>query len=177
MGTSGGRRYSRRSSDWDRDEKQDRWSRSERPREARGSGYDYDWEGNYSQHFEDFGTTSGLQHRQAPDRSFSEFWSAPGPHYGRGPKGYQRSNERIQEDLCERMTHHGYLNAEDIEIEVNNGQITLKGTVDSRQSKRLAEDIAESVPGISQVINQLRIKQQGDEKSGFTATTKQEPSA
>ena len=75
------------------------------------------------------------------------------------------------------MTHHGYLNAEEIEIEVNNGQITLKGTVDSRQAKRLAEDIAESVAGVSQVINQLRIKQQGDEKSWSTVKTKQEPSA
>jgi osmotically-inducible protein OsmY len=75
------------------------------------------------------------------------------------------------------MTHHGYLNAEEIEIEVNNGQITLKGTVDSRQAKRLAEDIAESVAGVSQVINQLQIKQQGDEKSWSTMKTKQEPSA
>ena len=75
------------------------------------------------------------------------------------------------------MTHHGYLNAEEIEIEVNNGQIILKGTVDSRQAKRLAEDIAESVAGVSQVINQLRIKQQGDEKSWSTTKTKQEPSA
>jgi hypothetical protein len=174
---TGGRRYSQRSSDRDRDYRQDRWSRSERSREARAEGYDYDWEGDYSQHFEDFGTTSGLQHRQAPDRSFSEFWSAPGPHYGRGPKGYQRSNERIQEDLCERMTHHGYLNAEDIEIEVNNGQVILKGMVDSRQAKRLAEDMAESVAGVSQVMNQLQIKRPGEEKRWFTEETKQEPSA
>jgi osmotically-inducible protein OsmY len=177
MGTSGGRRYSQGSSDRDRDYGQSRWSRSDRPREAREGGYDYNWEGDYSQHFEDFGTTSGLQHRQAPDQSFSEFWSAPGPHYGRGPKGYQRSNERIQEDLCERMTHHGHLNAEDIEIDVNNGQIILKGTVDSRQAKRLAEDIAESVTGVSQVINQLQIKQQGEEKRWSTGETKQGPSA
>ena len=74
------------------------------------------------------------------------------------------------------MTHHGHLNAEDIEIEVNNGQITLKGTVDSRQAKRLAEDMAEAVAGVSQVINQLRIKQQGEEKSWSTTQTKQGPS-
>jgi hypothetical protein len=56
------------------------------------------------------------------------------------------------------MTQHGYLNAEEIEIEVNNGQVILKGSVDSRREKRLAEDMAESVPGINQVINQLQVK-------------------
>jgi osmotically-inducible protein OsmY len=70
------------------------------------------------------------------------------------------------------MTHHGHLNAENIEIEVNNGQITLKGTVDSRQAKRLAEDMAESVAGVSQVINQLQIRQPGEEKSRSTGETK-----
>jgi len=176
MGTSGGRGYGQRRSDWDRDYGRSRRSGSEWDREARPGGYDYNWEGDYSQHFENYGTTAGLQHRQAPDQSFSEFWSAPGPHYGRGPKGYKRSNERIQEDLCERMTHHGYLNAEDIELEVNNGQVVLKGTVASRQEKRLAEDIAESVSGVSQVMNQLQVKQQGQEKSWSTEETKQGPS-
>lgn len=69
------------------------------------------------------------------------------------------------EDVCERLTQHGQINAEDIEIEVNNGQVILKGTVDSRQAKRLAEDVTESVSGISQVMNQLQVRQKGQRQT------------
>jgi hypothetical protein len=80
-----------------------------------------------------------------------------GPHAGRGPKGYQRSDERIREDLCERLTQHGQLDAGDMEIKVHNREVTLTGTVQNRQAKRLAEDIAEAISGVSEVHNQLRI--------------------
>ena len=38
------------------------------------------------------------------------------------------------------------------------GEVVLSGTVDSRYSKRLAEDIAESVMGVSNVQNNLRVQ-------------------
>jgi osmotically-inducible protein OsmY len=60
-----------------------------------------------------------------------------GPHTGRGPKGYRRPDERIEEDANERLTRHAALGATNITVTVENGQITLEGTVDSRQSKRL----------------------------------------
>lgn len=83
----------------------------------------------------------------------------PGPYTGRGPKGYQRSDDRIYEEACERLSRHGYLDARDIELEVNNGEVTLKGSVDSRRAKRMAEDSIESVSGIRDIHNQLFIKQ------------------
>jgi osmotically-inducible protein OsmY len=67
--------------------------------------------------------------------------------------------------VCERLTQHGQINAEDIEIEVNNGQVILRGTVDSRQAKRLAEDVAESVSGVSQIMNQLQVQQRGQQQT------------
>jgi len=80
-----------------------------------------------------------------------------GPHRGRGPKGYQRSDERITEDVNERLWQHSYIDASDIEVNVENGEVTLKGTVNTRYEKRLAEDIAETVSGVRDVHNQLRI--------------------
>jgi len=34
-----------------------------------------------------------------------------GPHAGRGPRGYTRSDERIREDICDRLAEHGFVDA------------------------------------------------------------------
>jgi osmotically-inducible protein OsmY len=57
------------------------------------------------------------------------------------------------------LTRHGQVDAYDIEVEVQNCEVTLRGTVDSRQAKRIAEDIADSVWGVHDVHNQLRVRQ------------------
>lgn len=79
-----------------------------------------------------------------------------GAHAGRGPKGYQRSDDRIREDACEMLTRHPAIDASEIEIEVRGGEVTLKGTVDSRQAKRWAEEAIEDISGVKDVHNQLR---------------------
>ncbi len=82
-----------------------------------------------------------------------------GRHAGRGPKGYQRSDERIREDVCVRLTDHPEIDASDIEVRVDSGEVTLSGTVDERPTKRMAEDVAASVNGVRDVHNQLRVGQ------------------
>jgi osmotically-inducible protein OsmY len=82
------------------------------------------------------------------------------PNYaGRGPRNYKRSDERIQEDLNEQLTQHHMIDATDIEVSVHEGEITLRGTVESRQAKRMAEDIADSIFGAKDVKNELRVQQ------------------
>jgi len=82
-----------------------------------------------------------------------------GGHYGRGPRGYSRSDERIREDLNDRLTYDWRVDATDIEAKVSNGEVTLNGAVDSRQAKRCAEDIADSVSGVRHVQNNLRVRE------------------
>nr|UEW68078.1 BON domain-containing protein [uncultured bacterium] len=77
---------------------------------------------------------------------------------GRGPKGYRRSDERIKEDVNDRLSD-GYLDASDIEVSVAETEVTLTGSVNTREDKRVAEDIAESVSGVTNVENRLRVKQ------------------
>ncbi|HEV7251735.1 MAG TPA: SWFGD domain-containing protein [Mesorhizobium sp.] len=79
-------------------------------------------------------------------------------HRGRGPKGYSRSDDRIREDVNDRLTDDWALDASDIEITVSNREVTLSGEVMSREDKRRAEDIAESVSGVAHVQNNLRVK-------------------
>jgi hypothetical protein len=77
-----------------------------------------------------------------------------------GPRGYRRSDERIQEDVNDRLTWHGQIDATEIQVDVNDGIVTLSGTVNSRYEKRMAENIAESVWGVSDVQNNLRLERQ-----------------
>jgi hypothetical protein len=84
---------------------------------------------------------------------------AVGRFYGRGPKGYQRSDDRIREDVSEELWRHAEIDASEIEIAVENGEVTLTGKVEDRQQKRLAEDIAERCSGVRDVHNQLKVDQ------------------
>lgn len=115
----------------------------------------------YGQYGDDRPTTqpSGVQRNYAYGDHGHGYDMPRGEHTGRGPKGYQRSDERIKEDVCERLTQHGQIDASDIEIEVTGGEVTLRGMVDQRQTKRMAEDVAESVSGVHEVHNQLRVGQ------------------
>ncbi len=85
-------------------------------------------------------------------------WEFAGPHTGKGPQNYRRSDEKIHEDVCERLALHGRLDATDISVEVLNGEVMLSGTVDGRWAKREAASVAESVRGVVDVHNHLRIK-------------------
>ena len=93
-----------------------------------------------------------------------------GRHFGRGPKGYSRSDERLTEDLNERLTQHPDIDASEIEVNVRNGEVTLTGTVDDRQTKRMIEDLAEEVSGVREVHNQIRV-QRGDSRQTSASST------
>ena len=77
---------------------------------------------------------------------------------GRGPKGWRRSDERIREDVSEALARHPDIDASDLEVRVENGEVTLSGVVEDRREKRLAEDIAEDVFGVEDVHNELKIR-------------------
>ena len=98
-------------------------------------------------------------------------WSPQGSDYqtqsyaGRGPKGYKRSDERIKEDVSEALARHSEIDASDIEVAVKDGEVTLTGTVNERGMKRMAEEAAEDCSGVRDVINQIRVKQEGRSES------------
>ena len=81
-----------------------------------------------------------------------------GRYTGRGPKNYTRSDDRIREDVSDRLEQHGEIDATEIEVRVENGEVTLEGTVEDRNMKRLAEDAVEDCPGVKQVHNRIRVQ-------------------
>ena len=84
-------------------------------------------------------------------------------HRGKGPRNYTRSDDRIKENVNERLSDSYYLDASDIDVSVENGEVTLSGNVDSRTAKRRAEDIADDVSGVNHTQNNLRVKKNNSE--------------
>ncbi|HEX2164535.1 MAG TPA: BON domain-containing protein [Thermoanaerobaculia bacterium] len=84
-------------------------------------------------------------------------WDVEGPHRGRGPEGYRRSDERVHEEVCERLAANGRLDAGRMRVRVDDGEVTLEGEVPDRRSKRLAEVIADTVAGVVDVHNRLTL--------------------
>lgn len=83
-------------------------------------------------------------------------------HRGRGPGDYRRSDERIREDVNDRLTDDHRLDARRISVRVAEGEVTLDGSVPNRASKRRAEDLADAISGVKHVQNNLRIDAPGD---------------
>jgi hypothetical protein len=84
-------------------------------------------------------------------------WHRAGPYTGFEPKGYRRPDHRLMNDICERLAQHGLINAQDIWVGVNQGDVSLAGRVDNRQQKHMAEDVAATVFGVREIHNRLRV--------------------
>lgn len=80
-----------------------------------------------------------------------------GPHRGTGPVGYVRADARIRENVCEALTDHADIDASRIEVGVEHGEVTLRGTVPDRATRHLAEDVALQCAGVRDVLDELRV--------------------
>ena len=78
-------------------------------------------------------------------------------HVGHGPKDYTRPDARILEDVCEKLTLDPVIDAREVSIEVEHRIVRTSGTVESRQMKRIVEDIALTVWQVEDVDNQIQI--------------------
>src|SRR4051795_8367894 len=117
------------------------------------------------------------QWRVLSDRDYGERTDRERPrtdHRGRGPRGYVRSDQRIEEEIHARLTDDPSVDGTEIEVSVRDGEVTLSGSVasrfergggggaaaggwgGSRCERRRAEDIVDQVSGVRHVRNDLR---------------------
>jgi hypothetical protein len=168
-----GEDWGSRASEWDRGD----WDRGDWDRQDRGGWQrspNYEWQGQQSDwsgpsHWStrqppisdwDEGTTRGPWAGQA----YADNWTEPRTgaatqrhwHGRTVMKGFERTDERIREEVCQRMCEHPAIDTAEMQVTVQNGEVTLEGSVDDRFEKRLAEDLAEDVPGVRDVHNRLR---------------------
>lgn len=80
---------------------------------------------------------------------------------GKGPKGWKRSDERIQEDICERLSDDHEIDASDISVSTRDGVVTLEGSVSHRAIKHRVEDIVEQCSGVADIRNNIAVKRAG----------------
>jgi osmotically-inducible protein OsmY len=133
------------------------------------SRYSYSRESNrpygYMYGSQSFERSGPVERWRLGGTEFGEYGTRPidemqrGNHYGRGPRNYQRNDERIREDVVERLVRHHDIDATDVEVSVTGGEVILKGMVESRSERRLAEDIAEDVFGVKNVQNLIKVRQ------------------
>ena len=130
------------------------YNRWEAPRYVfyEGEGYHRGFYDPYGQDFDpEKGPRGGMGFQVVRQRRPS------GRFAGRGPKGYVRSDEQIWEEVNERLKEHGDIDATHVTVRVSGREVTLEGSVEDRETKRLAEDVAESVYGVVDVHNRLQI--------------------
>lgn len=92
----------------------------------------------------------------------------------RGPKNYQRSDERLRELISDRLLEDPHIDSSDVSVEVKSGEVALTGTVDDRRTKYQIEELVEQIHGVRDVDNRLKVRRGflaslfggGDESSG-----------
>jgi hypothetical protein len=102
------------------------------------------------------------QHRSLRDRADDQSWYDRYGHSPRvlhpGPKNYTRGDDRIRDEVCDRLWQAGGIDTSDVEVSVAKGEITLSGSVPERPMKYAIEDICDHVGGVVEIHNQLRVR-------------------
>ncbi|MBP0620587.1 BON domain-containing protein [Cupriavidus consociatus] len=144
-------------------------AQTRRARSGSSSTTSYGWESGRDE--DDAGRTGMSERLGSSGRSAGDFGTR-GPGAGRygqplrgrdrvGPKGYQRSDERIREEICERLAHARHVDVQDVEVDVEGGVVRLSGNVRDRREKYCIEDIADDVFGVREVHNGIRMGSAG----------------
>jgi hypothetical protein len=75
------------------------------------------------------------------------------------PPAETRHDDRIHDDVRDRLAMSDEVDASDIKVLVQAGSVTLEGNVETRHMKQIARDIAAAVPGVADVHNRLHVEQ------------------
>lgn len=126
------------------------------------SGMGRDYGSSTSMDMGSMGMQGGYGQGYGQSQSYGQSGMGSGQqgYRGRGPKGYQRSDDRIKEAVSDALEDADHVDAENIDVQVQNGEVTLTGTVSDRVQKRRAEECVEHLRGVKDVHNQLRVQQQ-----------------
>jgi hypothetical protein len=152
-----------RRSDYE-DINQSRWNPNFDSRHVDPMAYDRDFA--YNRSYDTYNSINDRRHTYNNDRwggreAASGSYGTSGTGFrGKGPKGYERSDERIREEVCDCLADADSIDASSIEVKVDKGEVILSGTVSDRYQKREAEDLIESLRGVKDVHNNLKVQSQ-----------------
>ena len=78
-------------------------------------------------------------------------------HQGKGPRGWTLRDDRVIEEVSDRLMDDRLLDARHIEVSANAGVVTLSGDVPGASDVAHAEMLARQAPGVTEVVNQLTV--------------------
>jgi len=132
-----------------------------------GGAHGYDDGSRYPEHSleGEYSDESAMSYENQIRRDYSR----AAPRYPRGPKGYQRSDERLKEDISERLMEAYHIDSSEVTVEVRGAKVSLEGTVPSRHMKHAIEDMVDRCPGVLDIDNRIRVA--GPNYQGSAATT------
>ncbi|MEX2217937.1 MAG: BON domain-containing protein [Phycisphaerales bacterium] len=76
----------------------------------------------------------------------------------KGPRNYQRSDERLRDEVYDRLIQQTDIDVSEIECTITGGVVSLEGTVESRWERHQIEDLVDTVWGTRDIRNNLRIR-------------------
>nr|WP_315591866.1 BON domain-containing protein [uncultured Cupriavidus sp.] len=102
-------------------------------------------------------------YREHPTRDIASTRIGAGGRLTRnGPKNYARADDRIRDDLCDRLAMNDALEVSEITVDVEQGIVKLGGTVGDRYTKRQIEEIAANTFGVDDVENDIHVASRED---------------
>ncbi|RZT39487.1 BON domain-containing protein [Cupriavidus agavae] len=121
--------------------------------------YGDDRRDRYGDDDEDHGMLYNIGHRIG--QAFSDWFGTDDDTERRsGPRGYTRTDDRIRDEICERLTFTSGVDVSEVTVDVENGKVTLGGTVQRRSQKYDIEDMADNTFGVNEVENNIRVQRQ-----------------
>jgi hypothetical protein len=77
--------------------------------------------------------------------------------HGEESEALARSDRSVEEDVYERLEAHADIDARQISLTVQNGEVTLDGRVPDAKIRSLVEEEARGVAGVRNVHNRLEV--------------------
>lgn len=102
-------------------------------------------------------------YREHPTRPQTLSGTGVGSRRPVGPKNYERPDERVLGDVCERLAQHPDVDVSDVTVDVDKGVVKLGGTVRERREKYLIEEVTDAIYGVKDVNNQIRVRRAGEQ--------------
>jgi BON domain len=91
--------------------------------------------------------------------------------FPRGPKGYQRSDERLKEDISERLMEAAHIDSSEVSVDVRGAKVILDGIVPDRRMKHAIEDLVDACPGVQDIDNRVRVGSSLPQAGGPSGTS------
>ena len=129
-----------------------------------GGGYDQGFDGSWGQGYG--GSLPPFVYREEfdpDDRSWvdlcadDELWGRS-HHRGRGPQDWSRDDQLVYVEVCERLLHDRLIDARGIEVEVEDGVVSLRGEVRAAADPVLAARLVGETPGVKGVRLELILR-------------------